>query len=114
MKKATHQSSVNNIRSLWLLATILLATLIVSVLSSCTKCAECTRTYTLETYTQHPDGSRSGESFSNDYSVEQFDICGSSDIKNAERPVVQRFEQPIGNGDIVVSIITGNCNCTTR
>ena len=96
------------------LIVLIAATVFVLSLISCTKCGECTRHYSSESYTETPDGQHLNVSINNDYMVETFDVCGSQDIKNAEKQTVQTFRQPTDNGNVFVSIVTGTCNCTTK
>ena len=88
--------------------------IILSIISfySCTKCANCARTWITETYniTNGVENDRVTQPLTE---VEYFDVCGSSEIKNAEKAAAIITSQVIG-GTTYYTSKKSTCNCTTN
>lgn len=93
-------------------ALILLFTLAILAFASCKKCADCNRTWTQITYNEYPDGSTEyySESWAGD---ENFDVCGSNDIKNAEEDQIRTFDYQ-DSTFIHRAKLVGKCECFTK
>ena len=88
--------------------TLLLIALTISMYS-CTKCEQCTRTWTSQTYDVYPDGTITDVS-TEQSQTELFTACTNADIKAAEE--VQRTENQIDMGTHIRHInYTGECDC---
>lgn len=83
--------------------------IIILTLYSCTKCANCTRTWTYITYqignsgNYYTAGTTTG-------STEKFDVCGSTEINNAEKTITTHTQ--LNSTSYVDG--SGKCNCTTQ
>mgnify|MGYP003646701689 CR=1 FL=1 len=91
----------------------LLIILAITSMTACTKCVNCTRTWTTELY-QDSAGVQINYYLRPIKEYEYFDVCGSSEIKNAEYPTTTITSQLGNDGTIYISRRTSTCNCTTN
>ncbi len=90
--------------------TVLLLVAIVS-LNACTKCFNCTRTWTTETY-QDSAGVQLNYVLSTAKDVEYFNVCGNDEVNNAEYPITELVSQVI-DGKTYYKRRISTCNCST-
>ena len=84
----------------------------IASLYGCTKCVNCTRTWTSETYSV-TNGITSDYYLSTAREVEYFNVCGSAEIKNAEMPTTTLTSQVTGE-TTYYNRRKSTCNCTTE
>lgn len=87
---------------------ILLIALILSMYS-CTKCEQCTRTWTSYSYDKYPDGTITNELVEEDQ-LEVFTACSNSDIKASEETMKTEYTLDMG-GYVRYYKYVGECDC---
>ena len=90
----------------------LLIILSIASLYACTKCVNCKRTWTTETYNV-TNGVTSDYYLSPVKEEEYFNVCGSDEVKNAEQPTT--ILTTMVDGEVIHYIRKkSTCNCTTE
>jgi hypothetical protein len=84
--------------------------------ASCEKCAVCTRNWKYDSYYYQQNNPNTHFDSSTSTGKETFDICGSGDIDNAERPIKKHTESVFSTNShgvktyLVVDEVA-TCNC---
>lgn len=85
---------------------------LMATFASCSKCAKCTRAWKYTVYTIGANGEHNVQGTS-DHITDEFDVCGSEEIQNAEQDIVTH-DFYVADSVTYYKDGTGKCICITQ